>query len=103
MALNWPDIEAIKRLVDVTDDEFTDDIDSLLVASIDRVKLDCGLVLEDGTADPDALPVNTGQVEAAKRAFVLMRPGGNEGAEPLSKDGRYNAHIFGTRTRKGFA
>jgi hypothetical protein len=92
---DWPDVDELKQLLDVTSADFDQHLEGLMDAGIARVKSDVGSWDED--EDPDEL-----LAKAAMRAAIVMQVNGGDGTA-LDTDGRYQSLLKGHRRRFGFA
>lgn len=93
----WPTVYAVRQLLDVTGDDFEDELTALLAAAIAQVKADVGAWVDDTDTPDEALG------QAALRAVVLLRPNSNDGLEALRSDRVYRGLLMGHRRTFGFA
>lgn len=93
---DWPDLDALKLTLDVSSDDFDEQLGNAIAAGIARVKRDVGSWDED-TDTPDEPLAN-----AALRAAVLLRPNADPGVD-VSKDAIYLNYLSGHRRRFNFA
>jgi len=92
----WPDVEELKQVLDVTSDDWEVTLERVLESAIARVKLDVGL-WDDIVDEPDwAL------AQAALRMgeLLALRP---EAAAQAASDPTYQRLLFGHRRRFGIA
>ena len=97
MAIDWPDLDELKQVLDVTSDDWdgsSDDtrLTSALAAAIARVKADVGS-WDDGTDVPDAM-----LQKAALRMAVLIATTPANGPE-TQNDESYARGLYGHRRR----
>lgn len=93
----WPTIEELKALLDVTSDEWDATLDLQLDAAIAQVKLDVG-AWDELTDIPDA---SLGR--AAIRMAVLLRSNAETPTASLSADPIYKRCMAGHHRRFSFA
>ncbi len=88
---DWPTADDLKQVLDITSDDWDDRVDTVLSASIARVKRDVGTWDELVDMPDDALS----QAALRMAEMISERPG--QPVELLSKDAAYRALIFGHR------
>jgi hypothetical protein len=99
----WPDVEELKALLDVTAGDFDEHLQELLDAGIAQVKQDRG-GWDELTDQPDEKLHN-----AALRAAILMRPNaptfgiGGPTHQDVNSDPGYQSLMQGKRRRFGLA
>ena len=95
-AVDWPDLDELKRVLDVEGEDWNDHLERLLAAAIDRVKTDVGNWSESTDAPSERL------ASAALRAAALLQ---TNAADPtvIDTDEVYAGHLKGYRRRFGFA
>lgn len=99
----WPELGELKQVLDITSDDWDGDDDydltrlsRLLVAAIERVKLDVGDWDEDEDEPDDALA----QAALRMAELLALRP---ESAAEAAKDPTYHRLLFGHRRTFGVA
>lgn len=97
MAADWPDLDELKRALDVTSDDYDGELESLMDAAISRVKQDVGNWVEGTDIPSPAL------ARAALRAAVLLQPNTAEAQLALGRDPVYQSFLKGKRRVFGFA
>lgn len=93
---DWPDVDELKQILDVTSADFDPHLEGLMDAGIARVKRDVGSWDEDADEPDEQL------AKAALRAAVLMQVNGADGSE-VGADPRYQSLIKGHRREFGIA
>lgn len=95
-AVDWPDRDELKRLLDVEGSDWDDHLEGLMAAGIARVKADVG-DWDDTTDIPDER-----LAKAAIRAAVVLQA---NAADPtaLDTDEVYLGHLKGKRRVFGFS
>lgn len=92
----WPDLAELKRVLDVTSDDWDDTLERNLAAAIDDVKLAVG-DWDDGSDAPDEKLA----AAALRRAELLsLRP---DAADATRQDPTYVRCLYGRRRRFGIA
>lgn len=95
-AVDWPDTDELKRLLDVEGSDWDDHLGGLMAAGIARVKADVG-DWDDTTDSPDER-----LTKAALRAAVVLQANAADPAS-LDKDAVYIGHMKGHRRVFGFS
>lgn len=88
---DWPDLDELKLVLDVTSDDFDAPLGTTLAAAIDYVKQDVGTWDDDTDTPDDAL------AGAALRRAVLMAQNPGAAAEESAADPSYQSFIRGHR------
>jgi hypothetical protein len=94
-AVDWPDLDELKRVLDVEGSDWDDHLEIQLTAAIDKVKADVG-DWDDATDTP-----TPNLTKAALRAAVLLQA---NAADPqlVDTDEVYAGHLKGARRVFGF-
>lgn len=96
MAIDWPQLDELKRVLDVTSDDWDDTLQRNLDAAIEDTKTAVGL-WDDGSDAPDEKLA----AAALRRAELLsMRP---DAADTTRDDPTWNRNLYGRRRRFGVA
>lgn len=94
--MEWPDLEELKQVLDVTSDDWDGDDGSRLTAvlesAIEHVKADVGLW--DEYEDLPDVPLNRAALRMAE--LMALNPAA---ATDNAQDPVYQAHLFGHRKR----
>jgi hypothetical protein len=93
---DWPGPDEVKRVLDVTSEDWDDTLDRVLSAAIERVKHDVGS-WDDGVDEPDD---NLAQAALRMAELLALRP---EAAAQARTDPTYSRLLFGHRRRFGIA
>jgi hypothetical protein len=98
----WPQLDELKQVLDVTSDDWDGDYDGtrltrLLASAIEHVKRRVGSWDEYTDVPDDNLAA------AALRAAQLMAPPQNRLPEAIDRDPIFNAHLYGQRRRFGLS
>jgi hypothetical protein len=101
MAMEWPELDELKQVLDVTSEDWDGDSDDtrltrLLEAAIDQTKHDIGLV------DDDFVPT-AAQSQAALRLAELIALRAAPSAHDATKDPTYRKLLQGSRRVFGFS
>lgn len=105
MAVEWPDIEELKQVLDVTSTEWDGEpisgegptrLTRLLTAAIEKVKLDVGL-WDEAEDEPDE---NLAQAALRMAELMALRP---EAAVGVVADPTYHRLLYGHRREFGIA
>lgn len=99
MAVEWPEVEEVARLLDLGDDDWiTDHLQHALDAAIEGVKQDVGDWDEDSDEPDERLR------QAALRAVQVLRVNApDDGWRNLHNDRIYQSLIYGHRRTFGVA
>lgn len=102
MALDWPQLDELKQVLDVESADWDGDLDQtrltrLLGAAVNKVKLDVG------AWDPyvDVPDDNLSQAALRMAELMALRPGASVAG--LAEDPTYQRLLFGHRRRFGIA
>lgn len=94
---DWPDLDELKLVLDVTSTDHDDTLERNLAAAISKVKLDVGTWDEDTDEPDDALAA-----AALRMAELLsLRPGAQPDSHDM--DPTYQREIYGHRRAFGIA
>jgi folate-binding Fe-S cluster repair protein YgfZ len=95
-AVDWPDLDELKAVLDVSGDDWNDHLSGLMTAAIEKVKGDVGS-WDESLDSPDAR-----LAKAALRAAAIMQV--NAGSpEAVDLDPVYTGYLKGHRRVFGFA
>jgi hypothetical protein len=97
LLVNWPTLAALKATLDVSGDEWDEQLENALEAGINRVKADVALWTERGYDYGPDFP-DEALANAALRAAVLLRPNADPGVD-VGADPIYRAYMTGKRRR----
>lgn len=92
MAIDWPDSDELKQVLDVTSSDWDDSLDEVMEAAIARVKSDIGH-WDEGTDTPDA---NMARAAMRMAELMALRP---EAAADTINDPTYDRLLTGRRRR----
>ena len=93
---DWPGPDEVKKVLDVTSEDWDDTLDRVLSAAIDRVKGDVGAWDDDVDEPTD----NLAQAALRMAELLALRP---EAAAQASGDPTYMRLLKGSRQRFGFS
>ncbi len=92
----WPDVEELKQVLDITSDDWDVTVERVLESAIGKVKADVGLWDED-VDEPDH---NLAQAALRMAELLALRP---EAAANAASDPTYQRLLFAHRRRFGVA
>jgi hypothetical protein len=92
MAIEWPDSDELKQVLDITSDDWDDTLDRVMAAAIAKVKSDIGKWDEDEDEPDD----NMAQAALRMAELMALRP---EAAADTIKDPTYDRLLTGRRRR----
>lgn len=92
---DWPEAEELKRVLDITSDDWEDTVDRVLTSAIARVKFDVGNWVE-GTDQPDE---NLAQAALRMGELISTRP--SAPVSSLAADPAYRTLLAGHRRAWG--
>jgi hypothetical protein len=93
---DWPDADEVKRVLDVTSDDWDDTLERVRLAAIAKVKADVGEWDEDADEPDESLA----QAALRMAELISLRP---EAAIGTISDPTYNRLLYGHRRTFGIA
>lgn len=94
---DWPDLDSLKRALDVSSEDFDVELGGVLASAISQVKLDVGDWDEDDDEPDESL------AEAARLLAVRMAKAPGETPRDSARDADYERHLQGHRRSFGVA
>ena len=94
---DWPDLDSLKRALDVSSEDFDVELGGVLESAISQVKADVGDWDEDDDEPDESLS------EAARLLAVRMAKAPGETLRDSARDADYERHLLGHRRSFGVA
>jgi hypothetical protein len=92
---DWPDVELLKKKLDVTSDDWDEHMENLMATAIDQVQIDVG--------EPVTEPTNSLCLAALILAVILGSTEGPPDVAAARRDPKYQRALKGHRVRFGIA
>jgi hypothetical protein len=92
---DWPDVDLLKKKLDVTSDDWDEHMENLMATAIEQVQIDVG--------EPVEVPTQSLHLAALILAVILGSTEGPPDVSAARRDPKYQRALKGHRVRFGIA